>query len=291
MVAGWSTIPTSYALYESFMRIDDVAITGLVYTNNVGVSGLDLPDPLGVDSTVAVGTTVINAGINEQASGHAKLRLQIGPLGVQTLDASDDLESYANEAAALSAGWSKDDECSTYAYNNCVYWGNYGGAPGFVLNTDEGDGDETNSWGSDGGEFQMYYGGGSAEVVTPGLDFSGAPSDLIMSLKHRYNWDYYAGYPSYNGGQVQISTDSGVTWTKFDPNGGYPGTMYNYYGYGNPLYGQKGFVHCSSCPGSGAASDDADEYIVSEFDLSEYIDATDVRFKFITGMYLSLIHI
>ena len=285
MVAGWSTIPTSYTLYESFMRIDDVAVTGLVYNDNVGVSGLDLPDPLGVDSTVAVGTTVINAGINEQASGHAKLRLQIGPLGVQTLDASDDLESYANEAAALSAGWSKDDECSTYAYNNCVYWGNYGGAPGFVLNTDEGDGDETNSWGSDGGEFQMYYGGGSAEVTTAALDFTGAPSDLILSMTHRYNWDYYAGYPSYNGGQVQISTDNGVTWARFDPNGGYPGTMYNYYGYGNPLYGQKGFVHCSSCPGSGSAGDDADEYITSEFDLSSYVDTSGVRFKFITGMY------
>ena len=192
----------------------------------------------------------------DQASGAAKLRLQIGPLGVQTLDASDDLESYANQAAAESAGWSEDEDCNT-TYSTCSYWGNYGGAPGFVLNTDEGDGDETNSWGSDGAEFQMYYGGGSAEVVTPAVDFTGAPSDLKMTLKHRYNFDYYSGYPSYNGAQVQISTNSGSTWTTFVPNGGYPGTMYNYAGYGNPLYNQAGFVHCSSCPGSGAAGDDA----------------------------------
>lgn len=285
MVNGWSTIPTSYSLYESFMRMDDVAVTGLVYNDNVGVSGLDLPDPIGIDATIPVGTTVINAGINDHPAGDAKLRLQIGPLGVQTLDSSDDLESYANQAAAEAAGWSEDDDCSTYASNNCVYWGNYGGAPGFTFNTDEGDGDETNSWGSDGAEFQMYYGGGSTEVVTPGVDFTGAPSDLKMTLKHRYNFDYYSGYPSYNGGQVQISTDSGATWAAFTPNGGYPGTMYNYAGYGNPLYGQSGFVHCGSCPGSGAASDDADEYITSTFDLSEYVDATGIKFRFMVGMY------
>ena len=284
VVTGWSTIPTSYALYESFMRFDDVAVTGLVYNDNVGVAGLELPDPIGIDATLPVGTTVINAGINDQASGAAKLRLQIGPLGVQTLDSSDDLESYANQAAAEAAGWSEDDNCNT-TYSTCSYWGNYGGAPGFVLNTDEGDGDETNSWGSDGAEFQMYYGGGSSEVVTPAMDFTGAPSDLKMTLKHRYNFDYYSGYPSYNGAQVQMSTDSGSTWTTFVPNGGYPGTMYNYAGYGNPLYGQAGFVHCGSCPGSGAAGDDADEYISTTFDLSSYVDATGIHFKFIVGMY------
>ncbi len=284
VVAGWSSIPISYTLYESFFRFDDMAVTGLVYNDNVGVSGLDLPDPIGIDATIPVGTTVINAGINNQAANAAQLRLQIGPLGIQTLDASDDMEGYANQAAAQSAGWSTDTDCSDYAYS-CGNWGAYGGDPGFVFNTDDGDGDETNSWGPDGAEFQMYYGGGVAEVQTGALDFSDAPGDMILSLKHRYNWDYYGGYPSYNGGQVQISTDSGTTWDIFTPSAGYPGTMYNYMYYGNPLYGQKGFVHCGSCPGDKSAGGDADEYITTEFDMSDYVDMTDVRLKFVVGMY------
>ena len=247
VVAGWSSIPTSYSLYESFFRFDDLAVTGLVYNDNVGVSGLDLPDPIPVGGTIPVGTTVINAGINPQAANAAKLRLQIGPLGIQTLDASDDLESYANQAAAEAAGYSTATECSDYAYS-CGNWGAYGGDPGFVFNTNDGDGDETNSWGPDGGEFQMYYGGGTAEVQTGALDFTGAPDDLILSMKHRYNWDYYGGYPSYNGGQVQISTDAGVTWELFTPVSGYTGTMYNYQGYGNPLYNQPGFCLLYTSP-------------------------------------------
>ena len=293
IVAGWSSIPTSLSLYESFFRFDDVAVTGLVYTNNVGVSALELPDPIGIDATIPVGTTVINAGVGDQDANAAKLRLLIGPLGIATLDASDDLEydpdtgeGYANQAAAEAAGWATNTACSDFpTYNQCGSWGAYGGDPGFVFNTDEGDGDETNSWGPDGGEFQMYYGGGIAEARTGALDLEEAPSDTILSMKHRYNWDYYGGYPSYNGGQVQISTDSGITWSTFVPVGGYTGTMYNYAGYGNPLYNQPGFVHCGSCPGSKAAMDDADEYITSEFDMSDYVGMTDVRLKFIVGMY------
>jgi len=284
VVAGWSTIPTSLSLYESFFRFDDIAVTGLVYNDNVGVSGLDLPDPIAINAVVPVGTTVINAGINAQAANAAKLRLQIGPLGIQTLDASDDMEGYANQAAAESAGWSTNTECSDYAYS-CGNWGAYGGDPGFVFNTDDGDGDETNSWGPDGAEFQMYYGGGVAEVETGALDFTGAPGDMVLKMKHRYNWDYYGGYPSYNGGQVQISTDEGLTWELFTPVTGYTGTMYNYVYYGNPLYNQPGFVHCGSCPGDKSAGGDADEYITTEFNMADYVDMTDVRLKFVVGMY------
>ena len=122
VVAGWSSIPTSLSLYESFFRFDDVAVTGLVYNDNVGISGLDLPDPIAINAVVPVGTTVINAGINAQAANAAKLRLQIGPLGIQTLESSDDLEGYANQAAAEAAGWSTDTECSDYAYS-CGNWG------------------------------------------------------------------------------------------------------------------------------------------------------------------------
>ena len=283
IVAGWSTIPTSQVYYDSFMRVDDFAVTGLVYNDNVGLNGFDLPDPLGVDSTETIEVNVVNAGLVDQDSGAAKVRLQLGPLGIETYASSDDLESYTNEAEATSAGWSTSDDCNV---SSCGSWGAYGGDPGFVMNTDEGDGDETNSWGSDGSEFQMYYGGGSTEVVTPGLDFSSTESDLLLTLKHRYNFDYYAGYTSYNGGQVQISTDGGTTYSMIEPNGGYSGTMYNYAGYGNPLYGQKGFVHCSDCSGvSGGAGDDQDKYISSTFDMAAYSGMDDVRLKFVVGMY------
>ena len=281
-VTGWGTLPTAYPYYDSFMRVDDVAVTGLVYNNNVGLNGFDLPDPLGVDSTVAIETEVINAGLINQDSGATKVRLQLGPIGVETYAMSEDFESYASESEAITAGWTSSDDCNI---TSCPNWGTYGEA-GFVLNDDEGDGDESTSWGPDGGEFQMYYGGGSTEVVTPGLDFSGTESDLSLTLKHRYNFDYYAGYTSYNGGQVQISLDGGTTYSMIEPVGGYPGTMYNYAGYGNPLYGQKGFVHCGDCSGvSGGAGDDKDKYVSSTFDMAAYSGMDDVRIKFITGMY------
>ncbi len=282
-VTGWSTLNQNYPYYESFFRLDDIAVTGLVYTNNVGLTGFDLPDPLGVDSTVRVEATIINAGIQPQTSGLAKVRMQLGPMGLETYDSSDDLESYANEAAATAAGWSTDYECGD---GSCPNWGYYGGSPGFVLNTDEGDGDETNSWGPDGGEFQMYYDGGSAEVETAPLDFTGTSNDLLLTMKHRWNFDYYAGYTSYNGGQVQISTDGGTEWLTFFPDGGYTGTMYNYAGYGNPLFNQRGFVHCGNCNGvSGAAMNDQDKWVSTTFDMSDYVGMTDVRLKFVVGMY------
>jgi len=284
VVTGWSTLSTGPTYFESFFRFDDIAVTGLVYNNNVGLTGFELPDPLGIDSTVPVEATVINAGIVDQTAGAAKVRLQLGPMGLETYASSDDLESYANEAAATVAGWSTSDDCNT-TYSTCGNWGYNAGDPGFVFRTDDGDGDETKSWGPDGGEFQMYYGGGSVSAQTGALDFTGASSDLTLTMKHRYNFDYYAGYTSYNGGQAQISTDGGDTWTVIAPSGGYSGTMYNYAGYGNPLYGQAGFVHCGSCPGAGGASDDADEYISSEFDMAAYVDMTDVRLKFVVGMY------
>ena len=141
-------------------------------------------------------------------------------MGLETYDSSDDMESYADEAAAVVAGWATSDDCNT-TYSTCSNWGYYGGDPGFVMNTDEGDGDETNSWGSDGDEFQTYYGGGSVSATTPTIDFSGAASDLKLTMVHRYNFDYYAGYTAYNGGQVHISTDGGENWEVLTPSGGY----------------------------------------------------------------------
>jgi hypothetical protein len=291
IVTGWSTLCCG-AYYQTFFRLDDFAVTGVVHNNNVGLTKLDIPDPIEVGSTLPIGTTIVNAGLQDQDSGAAKMRMELGPMGVVALpELSDDLE-YSSQGAAETAGWSTStgtEGCNTL-YSACGTWGLYGGISGFTLGADDGSsvtGTQT-SWGpnSNRDEFQMYYGGGSNHVETPVYDLSSAPDDLSLTLTHRYNFDYHSGYTSYNGGQVQISTDGGVTWAAIVPDGGYSGTMYNYAGYGNPLYGQDGFVHCGDCSGvSGSASQDADKYIDSLFDMKDYVGIADVRIKFVTGMY------
>ena len=282
MVSGWSTIPTYYGIYNSFMRMDNFAVTGLVYTNNVGLSGFNLPDPLSVGETVSVGTDVINAGLNTQTETHVQMK--IGPLGQVSNSESDDFESYVDENGATAAGWSTSTECSDINNNACADWTS--GHDGFYLRTDEGSGDETKSWGPSSGEFKMYQDGGLAEVRSPSMDFTDAPADLSLTLTHRYNFDIISGADPNSGGQVHISDDGGSTWDLLVPDDGYDGTINGgYASWGNPLWGQKGFTHCGSCPGSVVASDDEDEYITTEFDMSKYVDKTDVRIKFVLGMW------
>ena len=135
-------------------------------------------------------------------------------------------------------------------------------------------------------EFCMYGKGGSGSLFTENYDVSDLSYDISLYLSHRYNFDYYSGYTSYNGGQVRISTDNGTSWELLEPYGGYPGTMYNYEGYGNPLYGQKGFVHCGDCSDvSGSASDNQDKWITTSFPLTSYLGTGQVKFQFIVGMY------
>ena len=265
-VAGWSSLNQNYNQYNSFLRMDDFAVTGLVYNDNVGVSALELPDPIGIDDTVSLSTTVINAGINNQTAGAAKVRLQLGPMGLQTYDSSDDMEAYTSTSDATSAGWTFQDNCNT-TYSSCTSWGS---PAGFEVISDG----DTTALCPSMGSFRMYSGGGSTEAVTPTLNFDGAESDLKLTLKHRYNFDYYSGMSTaYNGGQVQISTDNGDTWELFVPDDGYTGTIYNYAWYANPLYNQKAFVH------------DEESYIDTTFDMSDYVDETEVKLKFIVGMW------
>ena len=134
-------------------------------------------------------------------------------------------------------------------------------------------------------EFCMYYDGGSGSLFTENYDVSDLPYSTSLYLRHRYNFDYYAGYTPYNGGNVKISTDNGTTWSLLYPDGGYPGTIYDEVDYGNPLYGQEGFVHCGSCPGSGTAADNQDEWITTTFDLRPYFYTGNVKFQFIFGIY------
>ena len=279
-VAGWSSLSKWAGYYNSFLRVDDFAVTGLVYNDNVGVSALELPDPIGIDDTVTLSTTVINAGINNQTAGAAKLRLQLGPMGLATYDTSDDLEDYTTLTDATTAGWGVTDKICNTTYGTCSSWGS---PAGFTVVADG----DTTAFGPEGGEFKMYNSGGSTEITTPTLDFGDAESDLKLTLKHRYNFDYYSGMTTaYNGGQVLISTDNGDNWELFTPEGGYPGTMLNSAFYANPLYNQPGFVHCGDCSGvSGTASDNEDKYIETVFDMADYVGETEVKLKFQVGMY------
>ncbi|MFH0916291.1 MAG: M28 family peptidase [bacterium] len=56
-------------------------------------------------------------------------------------------------------------------------------------------------------------------------------------------WNWYRTETGYDGGNLQVSTDGGVTWTVVPPNGGYVG---NLTGSCNPLAGQQGFQGTSS---------------------------------------------
>jgi hypothetical protein len=56
-------------------------------------------------------------------------------------------------------------------------------------------------------------------------------------------WNWYRAEAGYDGGNLQVSTDGGVTWTVVQPNGGYVG---NLTGSCNALTGQQGFQGTSS---------------------------------------------
>jgi hypothetical protein len=71
------------------------------------------------------------------------------------------------------------------------------------------------------------------------------PLDLRYYQTSRLHfWHWYRTEAGYDGGNVQVSTDGGASWTVVTPEGGYPGTMS---GGCNILAGQSGFV------GSGAS--------------------------------------
>jgi hypothetical protein len=56
-------------------------------------------------------------------------------------------------------------------------------------------------------------------------------------------WNWYRAEAGYDGGNLQVSTDGGVTWTVIQPNGGYGG---NLTGSCNILAGQQGLQGISS---------------------------------------------
>ncbi len=79
-------------------------------------------------------------------------------------------------------------------------------------------------------------------------------------------WHWYKTESGYDGGNVQVSTDAGATWTVLAPVGGYSSTMT---GTCNPLAGQQGFVGTKTT------------WTESIVDLASYVGSSiRVRFRF-----------
>jgi hypothetical protein len=80
-------------------------------------------------------------------------------------------------------------------------------------------------------------------------------------------WQWHNTEALFDGGNVKISTDDGITWTILTPEGGYDGVLSN--AFENPMGGQPAFFGIS--PG----------WIMETFDLSSYSGTTAIiRFDF-----------
>ena len=90
---------------------------------------------------------------------------------------------------------------------------------------------------------------------------------LIPAQAELSFWHWYYIETSYDGGNVKISTDAGVTWNVITPEGGYTGTANT----ANPLYPEPIFT--------GSAHQSWEQQI---FDLSTYVGQT-VQFRFDFG--------
>ena len=273
---GWSSV--AFGTYSNgFYRLDDLAITGVVYSDNLAISAPDVVDPIPINGAPDIGTTVINAGVNSQISGTSMARVTIGTEDVTNLIAEDH-DSYT----ASNHPWTASYTTPGSSWSSQPGWTFPSGQDGF---------DGSDAWGpgnSNGGEFAMYYAGGEGFLVTDSYDLSSAPDDAKMTMQHRWNfhWTSGMGY-NPNGGIVEISTDydsstaGSETWTKVVPTSGYNGQIYNYAGWGNPLFGEMAFVGTS---GGSSAWPDGD-WVESEFSLADYIGEDNVAFRFHFGFW------
>ena len=85
------------------------------------------------------------------------------------------------------------------------------------------------------------YSGDDTALLSPVFDLSKAMSAKVV-FKHRYSF-FSSGTTLYDGGNVEISTDGGGSWSVLEPTAGkgYDGTVYNYAYYGNPLASLRAF--------------------------------------------------
>jgi hypothetical protein len=71
-----------------------------------------------------------------------------------------------------------------------------------------------------------------------------AGGNFSFTFKHRFDFEAAGPAQGYDGGQIQISTDGGTTWTDIGASAvpGYNGTIVNYSGDNNPLAGKPAYV-------------------------------------------------
>ncbi|WP_234642124.1 IPTL-CTERM sorting domain-containing protein [Delftia tsuruhatensis] len=104
--------------------------------------------------------------------------------------------------------------------------------------------DYADNWGvrADGASNRLYGGGsphapGSHWLRTPPLQVA-ASGDFGVSFRHRYRFEQ-SGSDYYDGGQLMLSTDDGLTWKRIMAPG-YSDTLH--VGSGNPAQGQPAYV-------------------------------------------------
>ncbi|MED6305381.1 MAG: CARDB domain-containing protein, partial [Candidatus Thermoplasmatota archaeon] len=119
----------------------------------------------------------------------------------------------------------------------------------WVGDESKGDGEYDNNW-----DFSLY--------TAQNISLSSGSPQMSVNL-------WYSVENSWDGGNVQISTDGGESWTVIEPDGGYP---------------DDAIVGLDNEPGYTATSGDGDEtsWEIASFDLTAY-SSEDVKFRFRFG--------
>jgi len=82
-------------------------------------------------------------------------------------------------------------------------------------------------------------------LQSPPLNVGAGP--FSFTFQHRHSFEYDGG-GNYDGGQIQISTNNGASWTSIGASAvpGYNGALINYAGNQNPLAGQPAYTQVSA---------------------------------------------
>ena len=252
---GWSTL-YSYSYDPYGYYLDDVAISGLVFADNLKIDDLEVVDPLPVRGRPDISAALLNAGINDQLASQTRVKMTIGPLDeVEVM--SEDHDGYTSEADHPFSHGGDGDE---WTFPSGDAWSG------------------TRAWGpsayNDGYEFTRA--GADTRLITSALDLSDAPADSVLQMTHRYNWEQYDTHVyADSGGWVELSVDGGP-WETLNPLPGYPGATSPS---NNPQPGHPAFV--------GRQTD----WVVETFNLAEHVGEgfQNVRFAFryVTYNYLA----
>ena len=129
---------------------------------------------------------------------------------------------------------------------------------GWEWGIDSGTGNATHIWGTDLGTNYPNY--ANYQLVTPEFHIYG--NDILLTFSHYY--DIEAGW---DGGNVKISVDGGMTWELINPIGGYPDEAHS---------------SCAGIPEEPCYAGNSYYWETAIFELAAYADE-DVMFKFHFG--------